>query len=136
MSCRIHVIVQHGDNVDQSGIDDSVIKDVYRSAYSLAGEGAPGESNMEAADTGQEVRAFARRRPERVGRNFLHRISECEGISASCIGSPLFGARGKYVRDVYLGWDGKAKPRHLSVRSWSMAPLDRLGLSRGSLPRL
>lgn len=103
MPARLHALVQHADDLDQTRRDFSIIKNVDGILDAVAGTDM---AEMEAAKAGMEFAAAGGGRTRRISGHSAHRGGKQPGISAATPRAPLLGACRKNMREIGPGGIG------------------------------
>jgi hypothetical protein len=112
VTARVHLFVQHADDLDHTFLGDAIVENVNGSPDLCAFSGTACISDVEAADTGTKVRSRLGERPGGLSRHLAHRVSENNGVPLLALGAPTLGACRKDSGKIELRWPSEPKGRH------------------------
>lgn len=112
MTARVHLLVQHADDLDHTVLGDAIVQNMNRPPDLRSVSRTGRMSEVEAADSGSEFRSLLRQRAFWIVRDLSHRGGENRGVPLLALGTPTLAACRKDVGKIDLRWAGEPKPRH------------------------
>jgi hypothetical protein len=115
VTARVHLFVQHPDDLDRALPSDAIVKNINRSPDLRSVNRTARISDVEAADTWTEFRSLLRERAYWLVRNLPHSVGKNSRVPLSAVGAPTLGACRKDIGQINLCGVSEPKPRHAAL---------------------